>query len=66
VKLIGAAGLESLDDLGPRSLNRRVQGTKALNYAELYPDITDRCLLSEADVPDNWRGDWHRARPDRW
>ena len=65
-ELLAAAGLDSLDQLEPRHINRRVQGTDIRTYEQLYPVIDPGCLLSEDTIPDDWKKDWHAASADRW
>lgn len=66
VELLGAAGLERLDQLEPKHINRRVHGTQVSTYAELYPKLQPGCLLDPATVPDDWASDWEQADPDQW
>lgn len=66
VELIGAAGLESLDELEPKHIIRRVQGTDVKNYAQLYPAIKPNSLLEPSTLPDDWREDWLAANPSHW
>jgi len=66
VELLAVCGLEHLEQLEPRHINQRVKGTVIKNYAELYPVITSRCLLSDTEVPDNWQKDWAMASADHW
>ena len=66
VELLAVCGLNSLEELEPKHINQRVKGTVIKNYAELYPYITGRCLLSQADVPDDWQKDWEMASADYW
>ncbi len=65
-ELLGAAGLDDLNQLEPRHINRRVQGTEVRTYAQLYPSIAPGCLLENSTIPDNWRADWERANPAKW
>jgi hypothetical protein len=65
-ELLSAAGLDSLDELEPKHINRRVQGTTIKTYAQLYPGIEPACLLSEDTIPEDWKEDWQSARPDRF
>lgn len=65
-ELLAAAGLDSLDQLEPKHINHRVQGTVIKSYAQLYPTIEAGCLLDENSVPDDWRDDWQSAQADRW
>ena len=66
LELVAAAGLNGLDELQPRHIYRRVQGTDIKHYAELYPGISEGCLLTESDVPASWRDDWAQADSSRW
>lgn len=66
MELVAAAGLDSLGQLEPHHINRRIQGTDVKTYAQLYPHIKPNCLLDENTIPDDWRDDWQRANPDRW
>ena len=65
-ELLAAAGLDSLDELEPKHIVRRVEGTNLKTYAQLYPDIVDGCLLDESTIPEDWKDDWHSAQADRW
>ncbi|MFT5710877.1 MAG: glutamate synthase domain-containing protein 2 [Halioglobus sp.] len=66
VELLGAAGLENLDQLGPEHINRRVSGTVVKTYKQLYPDITPNCLLEPDRVPELWREPWEQASAKQW
>ncbi len=66
VELVGAAGLESIEDLEPIHINRRIQGTDVKNYCQLYPSIMPGSLLEERTVPHDWRDDWVSANASKW
>lgn len=66
IELVGAAGLDGIQKLEPKHINRRVQGTEVKNYAQLYPSINSGCLLDEATIPDNWKDDWANANAAAW
>ncbi len=66
LELLALAGLNKLADLEPKHINQRVRGTVIKNYAELYPAIARRCLLSDSDRPVNWRQDWAKASAESW
>jgi len=66
VELLAAAGLDSLEQLEPRHINHRIQGTNIKTYAQLYPGIESECLLHASTVPDGWKDDWNYANPERW
>ncbi len=66
VELVAAAGLDSLNELKPKHIKHRVQGTNVKSYADLYPNITEGCLLSEDTIPSEWISDWKEADANRW
>jgi len=65
-ELVAAAGLNSLSELGPEHINRRVQGTDVRTYAELYPLIERDSLIVGSRLPDNWEADWKAASAASW
>ena len=66
VELVGAAGLDSIEQLEPKHINRRVQGADIKSYSQLYPCISARCLLEDATIPEDWKDDWHAAKAEAW
>jgi len=66
MELLAAAGLESTQDLRPHHINHRVSGTNVKTYAELYPSITDKCLLLKKTTPAEWQADWAAASARAW
>lgn len=66
MELIGAAGLDNIEQLEPKHINRRVEGNNVKNYAELYPSISDGCLLNDDSIPEDWKGDWNAANATSW
>ena len=66
VELISVAGLDRLDQLEPRHINHRVNGTNIKTYDELYPCITSNCLLSESTIPVSWQHSWEQATAAAW
>lgn len=67
VELVGAAGLNSVDELEPKHLNRRVEGINIKSYEELYPTIKANSLLSDKEsIPENWRYDMAQANAAYW
>ena len=65
-ELLEASGLESLKELKPEHIYRRVNGTDVANYAELYPVILPCSLLDSDNLPDKWKGHWESASAERW
>ncbi len=66
VELVGAAGLDGIEQLEPKHINRRVQGADIKSYSQLYPCISARCLLEDATIPEDWKDDWHAAKAEAW
>ncbi len=66
VELLGTAGLDSLDQLQPKHINRRVQGTDVKTYAQLYPSIEKGSLLDKKRIPESWANDWESANSEQW
>ncbi len=66
VELLAAAGLDSLDQLNPEHINRRVSGTVVKTYKQLYPCITDGSLLNTEHIPPDWRDNWQLAHAGQW
>ncbi len=66
MELVAAAGLDGLENLSAKDINRRVQGTVVKTYAQLYPNITDGCLLSLNTIPKEWMEHWQSADPRAW
>lgn len=66
VELLGAAGLNGIDELKPKHINRRVQGTDVKNYDQLYPTICTGCLLNPDSIPEDWKEDWDMSNASEW
>ncbi|MBE9548588.1 MAG: FMN-binding glutamate synthase family protein, partial [Proteobacteria bacterium] len=66
VELLAGAGLDSLAQLKPEHINRRVEGPVVKTYKQLYPHITDNCLLQAGNVPEAWKEPWELANAIRW
>ena len=66
VELTGAAGLSSIEQLRPKHINRRVQGTDVQTYAQLYTSLDGACLLKTSTIPEGWQDDWSSADSQRW
>jgi glutamate synthase domain-containing protein 2 len=66
MELIATAGLVNLKDLRAEHINHRIGGTKVSNYAELYPSITHRCLITGSGMPEAWKNEWAQVKSDSW
>lgn len=66
MELIAAAGLNSLEEVHPRHINCRINGTEISNYTKLYPCLEECCLLDDNTMPETWKNDWEQATPNCW
>jgi glutamate synthase domain-containing protein 2 len=63
LELLGAAGLARPQDLTPHHIMRRVDGTRALSYFDIFPFIETGSLLFDP-VPEAYERPWLEACPD--
>jgi glutamate synthase domain-containing protein 2 len=66
LEVLAAAGLDRFEQLAPRHIHQRVEGTLVKNYDEMYPPIPHGCLLTDDRVPEDWRADWALADAHAW
>ncbi|MDZ7751280.1 MAG: FMN-binding glutamate synthase family protein [Gammaproteobacteria bacterium] len=66
LELLGAMGLERLDDLRPEHIFRRIDDLRIRNFGEIYDFLEPGQLLDGHDVPEGMRREWAMSRPDRW
>ncbi len=66
MELLGACGLNNLNEIDLCHINRRFNGTSIANYAQLYPKEKPLFLLSDQDLPVSWKLDWDRASAQKW
>ncbi len=64
VELMGAAGISDPDELNRYHVNRRIIMNRHENYEDVYPYITEGCLLNPQTIPDDWKKDMGMASPD--
>ena len=63
--LVGAMGLASVSQLGPRHILRRMDDSTARGYDEIYPAPEPGAFL-EGALPEAYARPWHEARADRF
>ncbi len=66
LELLGAMGLQRLDELQPHHVFRRVDDLRIRHFAELYDYLAPGQLLENRQVPESMRVEWSLSRPDRW
>lgn len=60
--VLGAAGLKYAEELTPRHIHRRIEGTKELSYRNLYDYLEEGALLNnEMNLPNDYRLFWEMA-----
>ena len=64
-EMIGAGGLENLDQLNRKYIARRVGGGLIKTLDEIYPYPETGCLLKE-NYPEKWQKDMSAADPDHF
>lgn len=65
-ELIAVAGLNSLNDIGPSLINRRIGSCDTTDYSDMYDSLGSGCLLSEQSIPKKWQKDWSQAQSSTW
>jgi glutamate synthase domain-containing protein 2 len=66
LELLGAMGLQSLGELEPHHIFRRIDDLRVRHMGELYDFLEPGQLLEEQNVPDGFRKEWQDSRSDRW
>jgi glutamate synthase domain-containing protein 2 len=66
LELLGAMGLERLDEIRPHHIFRRIDDLRVRHFGELYDFLEPGQLIDNRNVPKGIRDEWNRCRPDRW
>ncbi len=66
LELLGAMGLQRLEDLQPEHIFRRIDDLRIRNFGEIYDFLEPGQLVDGQDVPEGMRREWAMSRPDRW
>jgi len=64
VELLGAAGIESPQQISRHHVLRRVSPHGIQSFAQIYPYLEPGCLLRQETVPEDWRLDWRLANAE--
>lgn len=65
-ELIGACGIDTLDDLQREHINKRESNGQTTNYERIYPSKLVGALSKYETIPHEWLEDWNKASSDRW
>lgn len=66
LELLGAMGMERLDEIRPYHIFRRVDDLRVRHFGELYDFLEPGQLIDNQNVPEGMRDEWSMSRPDRW
>ena len=61
IELMGAAGIDNPEDINRYHIHRRIIMNRSETYEDVYPYITEGCLLNPETVPESWRRDMGMA-----
>lgn len=64
VELMAAAGIDNPDKINRYHVNRRVSNNNSQSYLEIFPYITEGCLLDRSSTPQDWKELMAMADPD--
>lgn len=64
-EILGAMGIEKLQDLRPHHIYRRISPAQVLNYAEMYQYLEPGALL-QSQIPESYRKAFALASADRF
>ena len=62
--VLGAVGVAHPEELTPRHIHKRIEGTKEQSYDVLYHYLSDGDLLNEETIPDDYKMYWEVAKTD--
>jgi glutamate synthase domain-containing protein 2 len=61
VELMGAAGIDNPSDINRYHIHRRIIMNRHETYEDVYPYITEGCLLTKETYPEDWKRDMGMA-----
>lgn len=64
VELLTASGIKHYDELTRFHVHRRIATNLTKRFDQIYPYITEGCLLNEESVPSKYKQAWHSAAAD--
>lgn len=63
-EMLAAMGLQSSEDAGPWHLMHRTINQEIQSYAEVHPELVPGILLSQSNIPENFREICNAASPE--
>jgi len=65
-ELLGQLGVNSLSEVKPEHINRRINHSKVTTYESIYPEYEKGFLFSDATIPDAWQKAWDSSSSTHW
>jgi len=65
-ELLGQLGINSLTEVKPEHVNRRINHNTVVTYEEVYPELEEGFLLNDATIPDQWQKHWDNCSQSHW
>lgn len=66
VELMAAAGIDHQDKINRAHIYRRIIMSKNMRYDEIYPYLTEGCLLNLETTPEDWKSDLGNSSAKRF
>lgn len=66
VELMAATGIKDMKDINRSTVCRRISMIDTKRYDQIFPEIEEGCLVSEATVPEDWKYDWNAASAEKF
>jgi glutamate synthase domain-containing protein 2 len=63
VELMAACGIDNPDKINRSHVNRRVDNNNVKTYNQIFPYISEGCLLEKSQIPEDWKTDMALADP---
>jgi hypothetical protein len=64
IEILAATGMEHPDQINRAHIRRRMDTKLVKTYDEIFPYITEGCLLEAESVPDIWKEEWTMAEAE--
>ncbi|MEQ9116073.1 MAG: FMN-binding glutamate synthase family protein [Rickettsiales bacterium] len=66
-ELVGAIGINDINELSPSLLHRRETNSVSKNYLELYEFVTNKCFMNKkSKIPDAYKKFWNLASAEQF
>jgi hypothetical protein len=66
VEMIGASGLDNINELTRSHIYRRISLNQMLTYEEIFPSIQLGAMLDENTIPEKYKMDFAMSDMNHW